>query len=168
MKIFFYFAVLTVFVISCKQQNGHSKKTAGAWLAPIIKNSDSTYEKPYYRTDFVTAVYYVNKKDSSICQVMKDSSGVIRQISMAKKNLRTFFAPYYANGQLQADINFDASGQYNGAVTTYYENGSIQSTGQYTHGLKAGQWKNYDEKGKLLSTDEYDSNGQFLKPPGKN
>ena len=103
-----------LFFFGCKQKKGSAKHTGIVWLDSIIKNSDSTYEKPYYRTDFVTAVYYINKKDSSICQVMKDSAGVIRQISMSKKNLRTFFAPYYENGQLQAEVNFDESGVITG------------------------------------------------------
>lgn len=168
MRIFICLTFFAIFNFSCKQQSVHSKNSAPAWLDPIIKNSDSTYEKPYFRTDFVMAVYYINNKDSSICQVMKDSAGVIRQISISKKNIRSFFAPYYANGQLQADINFDAAGRYNGAVTNYHENGSIQSTGKYTHGLMTGKWKNFDEKGRLLSTDEYDSNGQLVKPTGRN
>ena len=131
-------------------------------LDSIVKHSDSSYTKPYYRTDFVTAVYYVNKKDSSICQLMKDSAGVIRQMIVTKKGVSTFFGQFFLNGQLQAKLPLDEFGHYHGPSTYYYKDGSTQSTGDYTHGLKTGQWKNFDEKGTLLSTDTYDQNGQLI------
>ena len=129
----------------------------------VIKNSDSSYVKPYKRTDFVNAYFYINKKDSSVCQLMKDSSGTIRQIIISRKKVRIFFAQYYANGQLEADLPLDKFGQCHGSAIYYYQNGVTQSRGEYIHGLKNGQWKNYDPKGKLLSVDEYDSNGQLIK-----
>jgi antitoxin component YwqK of YwqJK toxin-antitoxin module len=134
----------------------------------VIKYSDSSYVKPYKRSDFVNAFFYINKKDSSVCQLMKDSSGNIRQIIIARKNTRIFFAQYYTNGQLQAELPLDEFGQYHGTATYYYQSGIVQSRGAYFHGLKAGKWKSYDETGKLLSTNEYDSSGQLIKPAGKN
>src|SRR5882672_5715764 len=98
MKLFFYAIALTVFIFSCTQPKKHFTKLDNAWLNSIIKNSDSNYTKPYYRTDFVTATYYINKKDSSTCQLMKDSAGIVRQIIIVTKNVRTFFGQYYANG----------------------------------------------------------------------
>ncbi len=151
-------------VAGCKQQTAqHSTKLDTAWLNSIIKNSDSSYTKPYFRTDFVTASYYFTKKDSSLCQVMKDSAGKVRQISIAQKNIRTFYGQYYANGQLQAWLPFDAAGQYHGDAEFYFENGIIQSSGTYTHGFKTGKWTNYNEKGKAVSADEFDNSGQFIK-----
>lgn len=165
-KIFLFQIALLILIISCSQQNNKNKPTAKAlnhyWLDSIVKNSDSSYSKPYKRTDFVTAFYYTDKKDSSVCQVMKDSADSIRQIIIAKKNIRTFFALYYPNGNLQADLPLDEFGQYNGTGKFYYEDGNLQSQGNFTHGLKTGQWKIYDEKGKLTATDEFDKNGQLI------
>ena len=132
-------------------------------LDAFIKQSDSSYHKPYYRTDFVTAWYYINKKDSAICQVMKDSAQNIRQVVIAKKNVRTFFASFHPNGQLQADLSLDEFGQYHGNATYYYASGRIESTGNYEHGIKTGSWEYFDEKGRLLSTDKYDKSGQLIK-----
>ena len=56
------------------------------WLNSFIKNSDTTYSKPYKRTDFVTANTYINLKDNSICQVMKDSAAQVRQVIISTKN----------------------------------------------------------------------------------
>ena len=163
MKVFFSIVALTVFIFSCSNKNNHVKKLDTAWLDSIIKNSDSTYSKPYFRTDFVTATYYVNKKDSTVCQVMKDSSQTIRQIIIVKNNIRTFFAPYFDNGQLQSDIKLDQAGLYHGTLTNYYKNGAIENTGNYVHGLKTGTFKNYDSTGKLVSSDNYNKSGELIK-----
>ena len=139
-----------------------TKNINRAWLDSVIKHSDSTYTEPYQRTDFVTAVFYINKKDSSVCQLMKDSADSIRQIIIAKKDVRTFFAQYYPNGGLQADLPLDAFGQYHGTGIFYYADGNLQSQGNFTHGIKTGPWKIYDEKGKLTATDDFDKNGQII------
>ncbi len=134
-----------------------------AWLDSVIKHSDSSYTKPYFRTDFVTATYYINKKDSTVCQVMKDSAQTIRQIILMKKDIRTFFAPYFDNGQLQSAVSLDEAGHYHGTLTNYYRNGNIENTGNYVHGLRNGAFKNYDSTGHLVSTETYDSTGQLIK-----
>ena len=166
MRILFYFLTLIILFASCTNHivNANAKTINRLWLDSIIKNSDSSYSKPYKRTDFVTAVFYINKKDSSVCQVMKDSADSICQIIIAKNNVRSFFAQYYANGVLQASLPLDQFGQHHGTATFYYADGSIQSTGNFNHGLKTGDWKVYDEKGKLTVTDKYDNNGQLMQP----
>ncbi len=163
MKTFFFAASVAAILFSCKQPGiSHASKLDQHWLDSIIKNSDSSYTKPYFRIDFVTAGYYFSKKDSSLCQVMKDSAGRVRQISIAVKNIRSFYGQYYSNGQLVAWLPFDSAGQYNGESVYYYEDGKIQSSGTYSHGFKTGKWKNYDPKGTLTGTETFDSNGQLL------
>jgi len=157
------FIITSLFILSCTQQNKWHTKLDKAWLDAIIKKSDSSYTKPYYRTDFVTASYYQDKKDSSTCQVMKDSAGLIRQIIIVTKNIRTFFGQYYANGQLQAHLPLDEFGQYHGYATYYYMNGTVQSNGAYKHGFKYGKWQNFTDKGALISTEEYNADGQLVK-----
>jgi antitoxin component YwqK of YwqJK toxin-antitoxin module len=167
MRIVCSLIIFSIFIFSCTPQNGNTakaiKKVNTAWLDSVTKNSDSSFVKPYKRTDFATATYYTNKKDSSLCQLMKDSAGIIRQIIIVTKNIRTFFGQYYKNGQLQADLPLDEFGQYHGAATNYFEDGVVESSGSYVHGLKAGTWKNFNKTGKFLSTDEYNQNGQLVK-----
>lgn len=131
------------------------------WLDSVIKESDSSYIKSYKRTDFAIAEFYINKKDSSVCQVMKDSADIIRQVIIAKNNIRTHFSRYYANGQLEAYLPLDEYGQYQDSATYYYEDGKVESCGWYKHGLKFGEWKNYNTKGNELSAKIYDFNGQI-------
>lgn len=128
-------------------------------LDSIAKISDTTYTKPYKRTDFVWATYYADTVNKTICQVMKDSSQQIRQIIVSKKNIRTFFGQYYPNGQMIDSLPLDELGQYHGLSVSYYESGQKKSEGNYLHGFRTGKWNNYDESGKLVSTDEYDVNG---------
>ena len=162
MKSILYFTLLIAAAFGCKLKNNNARLLPNIFIDSIAKHSDSSYEKPYYRTDFVTATYYLNKKDSTLCQVMKDSAGLVRQVIITKKDIRTFFGSYYKNGRAQAELPLDEFGQYHGTGKFFYEDGSLQSSGTYTHGFKTGEWKVYDEKGKITATDSYDSNGNIL------
>ncbi|MBL7702531.1 MAG: hypothetical protein JNM14_09785 [Ferruginibacter sp.] len=164
--IFFFVTFLILLAGSCRQKQSNvttnNKILATPFIDSVIKKSDSSYEKKYLRSDFVTAQYYSNKKDSTVCQLMKDSAGLIRQIIIADKNVRIFFGSYYTNGQLQADLPLDSFGQYHGTGKFYYEDGSLQSSGNYTHGFKTGTWKVYDKNGKETNTDNFDQNGNLI------
>ncbi len=162
MKITSFLFISALLLFGCTQKNGNAKILATPFIDAVIKQSDSSYEKPYYRTDFVTATYYTSKKDSTVCQLMKDSAGIIRQVVIVKNDTRIFFGTYYKNGQLQANLPLDEFGQYHGTGNFYYENGSLQSSGNYTHGFKTGSWKVYDETGKLTATDNFDSHGNLV------
>lgn len=162
MKSFFYLVVFLSTTIGCTHKNKNAQLLTNGLIDSIEKHSDSSYQKPYYRTDFVTATYYLNKKDSTVCQVMKDSAGKIRQVIITKKDTRIFFGSYYKNSQLQADLPLDEFGQYHGTGKFFYEDGTLQSTGNYTHGFKTGDWKVYDEKGNETATDNFDANGNLI------
>lgn len=166
MQTLFSIFIAAVITSGCTQpnDNGVQKKIIDkVWLNSIIINSDSSYAKAYKRSHFDSAFYFINKKDSSICQVMKDSFQTIRQVIIMRKNVRSLFAAYYANGQLQADLSLDEFGQYHGNSTSYYPSGLTESSGKYEHGIKTGPWKYFDNKGRLLSTNNYDKNGQLIK-----
>ena len=167
MKQFLFCSLVAGLLFSCGT-NAVEKKNVShvqmseqvkAMLDSVIKTSDTTYTKPYKRTDFVWATYYADKVNKSVCQMMKDSAGQIRQIILSKNNVRTFFAQYYPNGQLTDSLALDEFGQYHGPSVSYYETGIKKAEGNYRHGLHTGKWNNYDENGKLVSTDEYDTNG---------
>ena len=138
-------------------------KADKAWLDSIQKNSDTSITKKYRGKDFFTAGYYINRKEKTVCQVMKDSSGNIRQVIADRNNIRIFTAEYYSNGQLKAKLPLDSTGKYHRQTKYYYQNGQVKSEGFFVHGFFSGQWKNYDEKGKFISKDEYDGNGQLIK-----
>ena len=164
-KIQFYYFIFfcSALVVGCtnnKTQNEIAlKKINITWLYSIIKNSDSTYSKKYRTTDFATTDYYLSNKDSSMCQLMKDTSKTIRQILITRKNIRTYFAQYFANGQLITDIKLDSFGQPDGNAIYYYENGKIKSNGLYHHGLAIGEWKEFEETSNAVSIIKYDSSG---------
>ena len=170
-KILLFQFTCFLFLVGCAEQTNENKVSKRnidqTWLDSIIKTSDSSYVMQYSRTDFVTAAFYVNKKDSSLCQVMKDSAGNTRQIIIAKKGVRTFFAQYYSNGNLQVHLPLDEFGKHHGHATFYYQDGTVQSTGNFNHGFKAGQWKVYDDEGKLIATDSFDKNGLLVTPTHK-
>ena len=107
-----------------------------AWLDSITQSADTSYVKKYGTNKFANATYYNNKQHDIICQVMKDLSDSIRQIIITKNNRRNFFAEYYTNGQLMATLQLDSFGQYHGPSKYYYQNGFVESEGNYEHGQK--------------------------------
>jgi antitoxin component YwqK of YwqJK toxin-antitoxin module len=42
-----------------------------------------------------------------------------------------------------------------GSYFMYYQNGKLQVSGNYKNGQKNGDWKYYDESGKLIRTEKY-------------
>jgi len=165
MKIIYAILILIV-TGNCTSKNkcaGEPLKINQVWLDSIKKSSDTVYTRKYRNGEFVTSEYYVNKIDSSVCQVMKDSSSRVRQIIIAKKNQRIFTAEYYPNGQLKASLPLDSLGKYDGTGKYYFDDGCIKSQGVFRHGLYSGRWKTYNNRGELISTDDYDTNGQLIK-----
>ena len=161
------FISLFVIAVGCKQTNNTepfvNNKLNKNWLQKIIRLSDSNYSKPYYRREFVTASYYMNKRDSTLCQVMRDSSQQVRQIIIEKNSIRKFYAQFYPNGQITAMVKLNQQGQLEGEATNFYPNGNVKSKGKYYNGLSVGIWEMYDENRKIIAKEEYDSNGQILK-----
>lgn len=71
---------------------------------------------------------------------------------------RTF---YYENGKTQSDLQLADKKKKKYSLKEYYENGNMQDEGtmQYyaelDNFLKEGNWKVYDENGKLVATQEF-------------
>ena len=155
-----------LFLISCNSKRNvpvQLTRVNHAWLDSICNSADTTYVKKYVTLKFANTEYFIDGKDSMICQVMKDSLDSIRQIIITKKNKRNFFAEFYSNGQLIAQLPVDSFGHYNGASKYFYQTGFVESEGEYKRGLKTGIWKDLAINGKLISLTEYDSNCQVIK-----
>ena len=126
------------------------------------QKADTSFSKKYRTEEFAQADYYVNRRDSTYCQIMKDTGGTIRQVIMAKKDIRFFTSEYFDNGQLKAKLPFDKNGKFDGQAEYYFENGCVRSSGSFVHGFFHGEWKNYDEHGNLISVDSYNDNGELI------
>jgi antitoxin component YwqK of YwqJK toxin-antitoxin module len=163
MKLVFRLLVV-LFFVGCKVKNTcPGISVDNGMLDSVKKKMDTSYSKPYRSQEFATTEYYINKKDTTVCQLMRDTANQIRQVLIAKKEKRIFTAEYYSNGQLKASWSLDNEGRLNGAATLYFETGCIKSKGVFHNGLYYGVWENYDQNGTFLSTDQYDSNGQLVK-----
>ena len=68
---------------------------------------------------------------------------------------------YYENGNLQSDMQLSDKKRKKYSLKEYYENGKVQTEGtmQYypeiDNYMKEGNWKVFDETGKLISIEEY-------------
>ena len=49
-----------------------------------------------------------------------------------------------------------------GPYTKYFENGTLECSGTYDRGTKIGVWKHYNNKGKLIRTEQWAS-GKMIK-----
>jgi antitoxin component YwqK of YwqJK toxin-antitoxin module len=49
-----------------------------------------------------------------------------------------------------------------GPYTKYFENGTLECSGTYDRGTKIGVWKHYNNKGKLIRTEQWTS-GKMIK-----
>ena len=158
---------VSVWATACKQLIPIDPKPLitvdSSMLDSISRQSDTMYVKPYKRTDFVTATYFISKKDSSVTQVMKDSTGKIRQVIIERKKRRIYAAEFYNNGQLMYTNTLDDYGQNHGEGKEFYPSGVLKRAGVYKHGFHWGKWKNYNEEGKYNLTEEYNEDGQSVK-----
>ncbi|MET0392642.1 MAG: hypothetical protein ABW019_05855, partial [Chitinophagaceae bacterium] len=139
------------------------KKLNNAWLKNIINSSDSAYSRPYYRSDFVTASYYINKKDSTLAQVMRDSAERVRQVIVEKNGVRSFSAQFYPTGYAITIAGLNPQGQFHGQATFLYADGRVKSKGQYENGFYSGVWETYSPEGKLVLREEYGPGARLLK-----
>lgn len=61
-----------------------------------------------------------------------------------------YYYRYYDNGQLEYKLSYSNGVlSQNGRLDIHYANGSLKETEDYDHGIKTGNWKKYDEQGKL-------------------
>jgi len=134
-----------------------------AQLDSIRNNSDTGFTRIIGAGEFYSAEQYFNNKDSVISKIMKDTAGHITGFVQFSKNIRTAYAEYYPNGQLKGKLLLDDQGRFEGPAAYYYEDGRIKSEGVYSEGFFSGAWKNYSPAGRLISTDEYDADGQLTR-----
>jgi hypothetical protein len=157
------YPLLFFFLVSCQQKRPCQKIIFNpSILDSVKKKSDTSYSRRYRTEEFAVADYFINRKDSTVCQIMKDTAEIIRQVIMSKNDRRFFTAEYYDNGQLKAKLPFDENGKFDGAAEYYFENGCVMRSGSFIHGFFQGEWRTYDERGNLVSIDRYDENGQLI------
>ncbi len=86
-----------ILMYSCTSGTQYKPKkiTADLPMLDSIKNkADSIYSKKYPGNDLSIAEYFINRNDSTMTQVMKDSAGMIRQIIIARNNTRIYTASF--------------------------------------------------------------------------
>ena len=114
------------------------------------------------------AVYYTVDADSSIVQAfgafMNDQKEGEWTEYLPYKNTYNYQQGvrqgktqwYDANGILEG-VGTYLNGQLEGAVFTYYPDGTIHTETHYVQGQKTGWHKYYDEKGRLMEEGEYEN-----------
>ncbi len=167
MKFFIFPVVVAILCMGCKSRINHLpagiSKADMAFFDSIRHNSDTGFTRIIGAGEFYSAEQYFSRGDSLISKIMKDTAGNITGFVQFRKNIRTAYAEYYANGQLKGKLLLDSQGRFEGPATYYYEDGSVKSEGIYSLGFFSGKWNNYSPGGILASTDAYDANGQLIR-----
>jgi len=70
------------------------------------------------------------------------------------------YKTWYPNGQKSIDATFKR-GQLNGEFKLWYANGNIKSTGFKQDTLRLGEWKEYNQDGKLIGQASFDDHGKL-------
>ena len=91
------------------------------------------------------------------------SFGLLMTMEAAAQNITVKDGLYYAGNSLYTGTYASADakgktkasysivdGKANGAVTYYYENGTIMETGAFVNNEKSGEWLRWDEKGNKI------------------
>jgi antitoxin component YwqK of YwqJK toxin-antitoxin module len=105
-----------------------------------LKNS-VIYEEGKVINDAV--FYYDNERNTIHIKVRFDDNKIGGE-----------YREYYKNGQIKANINYEA-GEPNGIAQYYYPNGNIKMTGRYKEGNRKGKWEVYNTHGKLIREIKY-------------
>lgn len=135
--------VLSVFLFSCKQNNGQTIDNAGV----------------QHDTVKTTKMYDVaGKKDSIISNgeyIQYYKNGVIKMRGMMKDGKRDgLWKSFYDNGLPWSETTFK-DGIKNGKTTTWYENETKRYEGTYTNDEESGKWTFWNEKGEIIANKDY-------------
>ena len=65
------------------------------------------------------------------------------------------YIAYHPNGKKLAELTANKNGRWNGKITWWYENGQIERQGKVKDSTPVGEWKEWDEDGKLIDKTNY-------------
>ena len=159
-------------MVSCQTEveKESPKKTSRIEFSPVEKitydqklieiklMSDSTFLT--YSNDSVIKYenYIINSQCNAFVSYRQDT---LLAIGIRKNNLNIFTAEYYPNHQIKGVLPVNLNGQFDGLSKYYHLNGRVKTIGNWQNNSRTGEWKNYSQKGSLISTDIYE-NGQLI------
>lgn len=106
------------------------------------------YKNYYPSGKIMSEGLVVNNKEEGEWKAYYES-GALQNIANYK--LGKFVGAYkiwYENGQLKEQGTYNESGNLEGVIVMFYENGKPLVKGQYVDGKESGKWMRWDEKGK--------------------
>jgi len=130
MKLFFYYALINAFLLSCSQDEvaDHPKE-----IKPKVTNTSNVgLRKDYY------------------------PNGQIRMLGELNNDGRKegTWTSYFENGKKNSESVFK-DGINNGYSMVWYPSGNVRYFGDYLNGNRSGGWTFYDEEGTVTKTESY-------------
>jgi len=126
-----------------------------------VENSDSSYiEYPKSKNLWSIEHYIIKPNRENI--IYKDSNGVIVAYFKRIDGKNYSGGEFYENGQIMGKLSYSKPGIIEGQVKYYHKDGRIRSQGIWKNNEQIGVWKNYNEKGQLISKETYDESGKLI------
>lgn len=123
----------------------------------ILSGKDSLYSNlPPIWVKGQKLLFLANRQESNLWY---DEQGNLSGLIEKKAMVTTDSIAFHPNGQRMFTLLFDKQGRPSGPARYYYPDGRVKADGRFENGIKTGIWRNFNEVGKLVFTEEYDRYG---------
>ncbi|HEY4334520.1 MAG TPA: hypothetical protein VGM89_01445 [Puia sp.] len=148
----FFLLIVGIAAMSCHKAGPDFKfgKLDTNMLNKVISRSE-LIDRTVLRPDHLRI--YLNRSNGIKTYITRNDSGWIEMIEQTRKEISLFESEYYSNGQQTGDFPRGSNGMLTGPATYYYRDGKISCTGKWKDWGQVGEWKYYDENGKLTKTE---------------
>lgn len=125
---------------------------------------DAVFEWKSNGDSLYSSVYVLNPDSVRIIKrFYPDKNQLRNQISIHLSSKKGWRNTYYENGQLEWHYEIDENEKAIGVYQRFHPNGNPLLSGQYVNYKKDGLWFNYNEKGEITETENYDK-GRLIIP----
>lgn len=138
-------------------ENGVLKSSAKYWKDHIIDTNKVYYESGKFKMVQIYQLDTVTLK-TNFTQFNYNKNGKLEATAFFKNN-KSHIKIYYENGKLK-EVSTKVNNKHEGLVTTFHKNGNKMMAGNASNGRLNGDFKYYNESGKLTKTVNY----QYGKP----
>ena len=114
----------------------------------------------------------IGDSESCYCSFYKDGSpklyvDKVTKIEDGKLEYYGNFFEHYDNGKIKTRARYNKEGKLEGEYKSYHENGQVKMEGQYLNGEAIGNFKYYDENGKVIDEKFHTKYGKENTPKQK-
>ena len=119
------------------------------------ERSNGYFEEHYENGQLKREGNYIDGKEDGLWEEYYHNGSLLSKVNYMNGKKEGILENYYINGQLKSRINYK-EGKENGIIELFHQNGELMLKGFSKDAMQIGEWKYYDEKGKLIKTENLD------------